>query len=151
SSSSACQLQAWPWSGSLFPDGLARTLPGAGVGPGALAAQGQAATVAQAAIAGQVHQTLDRHADFATQVAFDHELADFGAQALDFRLGQVTDLGARGHAGRLADELRTGTADAVDALQPDPDVLLGRQVDTCNTRHARISNWLAAEMVVPAE
>src|SRR5690606_27751993 len=59
-----------------------------------------------------------------------------------FRLGQVADLGVRRHARGLADELGTGTADAVDALQPDPDVLLGRQVDTCNTRHARISNWL---------
>src|SRR5690606_17948936 len=24
---------------------------------------------------------------------------------------------------------------------PDPDVLLGRQVDACNTRHNAISNW----------
>src|SRR5690606_31547981 len=129
--------------------GLARTLAGACIGPGALATQGQAATVAQAAIAGQVHQSLDRHADLAAQVTLDHELADLGAQPLDFRLGQVTDLGARGHAGGIADELRTGTANAVDALQPDPDVLLGRQVDTCNTRHARISNWLVARKRSP--
>ena len=116
------------------------------------AAQRQAATVAQATIATQVHQALDRHADFAAQVALDHELADFGAQALDFRLGQVADLGGRRHAGGVADELGTGTADAVDALQPDPDVLLGRQVDTCNTRHARISNWLVGRKgLLPAE
>src|SRR5690606_21568752 len=128
--------------GSLFPDGLARTLTGTGIGPGALAAQREAAAMAQAAVAGQVHQALDRHADLAAAVALDHVLADLGAQALDFGLGQVTDLGVRGHAGGFADLLRTGTADAVDALQPDPDVLLGRQVDTCNTRHARISNSL---------
>src|SRR5690606_10609061 len=126
----------------LLPDGLARTLAGTGIGPGALTAQGETTAVAQAAVAAQVHQALDRHADLAAQVALDHVLADLGAQALDLRLGQVADLGARGHARGLADELGTGTADAVDALQPDPDVLLGRQVDTCNTRHARISNWL---------
>src|SRR5690606_4950919 len=63
----------------LLPDGLARTLAGTGIGPGALAAQRQAATVAQAAIAGQVHQALDGHADLAAEVAFDHVLADFGA------------------------------------------------------------------------
>src|SRR3546814_3937613 len=80
---------------------------------------------------------LDSHADLAAEVAFDHVLADFGAQALDFRLGQVTDPGRRIHAGGFAKFLRTGTANAVDALQPDPDMLLGRQVDTCNTRHAR--------------
>src|SRR3989339_343288 len=113
---------------SLLPDGLARTLAGACIGPGALAAERQATTVTQAAVAAQVHQTLDRHADFATQVAFDHVLAYLGAQALDFRLGQVTDLGRRIHAGRFTDLLRTGTANAVDALDPDPDVLLGRQV-----------------------
>src|SRR3546814_2760660 len=50
---------------------------------------------------------------------------------------QVTDPGRRIHAGGFAKFLRTGTANAVDALQPDPDMLLGRQVDTCNTRHAR--------------
>src|SRR5690606_10852557 len=61
--------------GSLFPDGLARTLAGACVGPGALAAQGEATAMTQAAIAGQVHQTLDGHADLAAQVALDHVLA----------------------------------------------------------------------------
>src|SRR5690606_33688409 len=117
--------------------------------PGALAAQREATTMAEAAVAGQVHQALDRHADLATKVALDHELADFRAQALDFGFRQVADLGVRGHAGGVADELRTGTANAVDALQPDPDVLLGRQVDTCNTRHARISNWLVARKLSP--
>src|SRR5690606_8674222 len=121
----------------LLPDGPARTLAGTGIGPGALAAQRQAATVAQAAVAGQVHQALDRHAYLAAKVALDHVLADFGAQALDFRLGQVADLGRRVDAGSFAELPGTGTANAVDALQPDPDMLLGRQVDTCNTRHAR--------------
>src|SRR5690606_8768921 len=127
---------------SLLLDGLARSLAGPGIGPGALAAQGQAATVAQAAVAGQVHQALDGDADFAAQVALDRELGDLGAQALDFGLGQVADLGRRGDAGRLADLPGTGTANAVDALQPDPDVLLGRQVDAGNTRHgAALQTW----------
>src|SRR5690606_16122064 len=74
---------------SLFPDGLARTLAGACIGPGALAAQREATAMAEAAVAGQVHQALDRHADLAAEVALDHELADFGAEALDFGFGQV--------------------------------------------------------------
>src|SRR3546814_11101255 len=93
--------------------------------------------MAQAAVAGQVHQALDGHADLAAEVAFEHVLADFGAQALDFRRGTVTDPGRRIHAGGFAKYLRTGTATAVDALQPDSDLLPGRPVDTCNTRHAR--------------
>src|SRR3546814_1408672 len=109
----------WPCLFPLLPDGLARTLAGTGIGPDALAAQRQAATMAQAAVAGQVHQALDGHADLAAEVAFDHVLADFGAQALDFRLGQVTDPGRRIHAGGFAKFLRTGTANAVDALRSD--------------------------------
>src|SRR5690348_3014604 len=109
--------------GSLLLDGLARALAGARIGPGALAAQRQATAMAQAAIAGQVHQALDRDADFAAQVALDHVLADLGAQRLDLRLRQVADLGVRRHAGRFADLPRTGAADAVNALQADPDVL----------------------------
>src|SRR3546814_19789777 len=91
--------------------------------------------MAQAAVAGQVHQALDGHADLAAEVAFDHVLADFGAQALDFRLGQVTAPGRRIHAGGFAKFLRTGTATAVDTLQPEPDMLLGRRVDRGKTRH----------------
>ena len=60
---------------------FARAFAGACIGVGALAAQRQATTMAQAAVAAQIHQALDRHADFAAQVAFDHELADFGAGA----------------------------------------------------------------------
>src|SRR5690606_22991581 len=100
---------------SLLPDGLARTLAGTGVGPGALAAQRQAAAMAQAAVAGQVHQALDGDADLAAQVALDGVLGDLGAEALDLGLGQVADLGRRRDAGGLADLPRTGTADAVDA------------------------------------
>src|SRR3546814_17203919 len=89
----------WPCLFPLLPDGLARTLAGTGIGPGALAAQRQAATMAQAAVAGPVHQALDGHADLAAAVAFDHVLADFGAQALDFRLGPGPDPGRRLPAG----------------------------------------------------
>src|SRR5690606_14313092 len=42
----------------LLLDGLARTLAGTGIGPGALAAQRQATAMTQAAVATQVHQTL---------------------------------------------------------------------------------------------
>ena len=95
--------------------------------------------MAQAAVAAQVHQALDRHAHLAAKVALHHELADFGAQALDFRLGQVDDTGRLVNARRLAHLAGTGTANAVDALQPDPDMLLGRQVDASNTRHVAVS------------
>src|SRR5688572_5238643 len=77
----------------LLLDGLARTLTGTCIGPGTLTTQREATTVTQAAIAAQVHQTLDRDTDFTTQVAFDDELRDLATQALDFRFRQIADLG----------------------------------------------------------
>src|SRR5690606_32142981 len=98
------------WARSLLLDGLARALAGPGIGAGALTAQRQAAAVTQAAVAAQVHQSLDRHADFTAQIALDGVLGHLGANALDFRLGKVTDLGGRGDASRLANQLRPGPA-----------------------------------------
>src|SRR3546814_8160158 len=75
----------------LLFDRTARTLAGTGIGTRALTTQWQAAAMAQAAVTAQIHQPLDRHADLATQVAFDHEFRDFGAQTLDFRLAQRSE------------------------------------------------------------
>src|SRR6185312_3336049 len=55
----------------LASDRLGGALAGAGVGVGALAANRQALAVAQAAIAGQVHQPLDVDGHLAAQIAFD--------------------------------------------------------------------------------
>src|SRR5690606_30128276 len=106
--------------GRLLSDRATRSLAGACVGAGALATQRQAATVAQAAIGTEVDEPLDRHADFATQVALDRELADRLAQLFHFGLGQVPDLRRRIDPGFDADLLRPRAADAVDALQADP-------------------------------
>jgi hypothetical protein len=55
----------------LAGDRLGLALAGAGVGVGALAADRQALAVAQAAVAGEVHQPLDVHRGLAAQVALD--------------------------------------------------------------------------------
>ncbi len=54
-----------------FLDRAARALAGARIGARALAAQRQAATMAQATIGAKVDQALDADADFAAQIAFD--------------------------------------------------------------------------------
>src|SRR5438270_1523993 len=67
-------------------------LAGARVGVRALAADRQALAVAQAAIAGEVHQPLDVHCGFAAEVAFDLVvLVDRLADVEDFLVGQVLD------------------------------------------------------------
>jgi len=86
--------------------GLARSLTGARVGAGALAAHGQPFAMAMAAIATEIHQPLDRHRHFAPQIAFYREFLDVFANPIEFRIGQILDLAAslyaRGGADRLA-------------------------------------------------
>src|SRR5258708_4554860 len=62
--------------------GLARTLPGARVGAGTLAANRQSLAMTGAAIAAEVHQPLDVHRHLAAQVAFDGESCDLLTQVL---------------------------------------------------------------------
>ncbi len=69
---------------ALHADGFARAFARAGVGLRALAAHGQAAHVADAAVALDALQALEVHAEFAAQVAFDDVLAF---------LDRVNDLG----------------------------------------------------------
>src|SRR6202043_3111095 len=54
---------------------LGRAFSGACVGMGALAAHRQTAAVTQAAVASEIHQTLDVHRHFAAQIALDHVVA----------------------------------------------------------------------------
>src|SRR5262245_42187392 len=61
-------------------DGLARTFARARIGARALAADRQAFAMTLAAVAAQVHQTLDVHGHFAAQIAFDGKFADLLAQ-----------------------------------------------------------------------
>ena len=89
-----------------------------------------------AAVATQVHQTLDVHGQFAAQVAFHDKLADFVAQFLEFVIVQVLDLLVGRDTGCVADLLRTRTANTVDSRQADNGVLMIWDVNPCNTCHS---------------
>src|SRR6478735_9418259 len=114
---------------------LLRTLARARVRARALAAHGQSLAMTDAAIAAQVHQSLDAHRHLAAQIAFDGELADVLAQLVHLRIGEVLDLRVRRDACRHADRLRARTTDAVDRRQRDLRMLMVRNVYACNTRH----------------
>src|SRR5215510_3869192 len=76
----------------LAGDRLGRPLARARVGVSALTAHRQAATMAQAAIAAEVHQTLDVDADLAAQVALDEIVAvDHFADLQHFLVGELAD------------------------------------------------------------
>jgi hypothetical protein len=76
----------------LAGDRLGRALARARIGVGALAAHRQTATMTQAAIAAEVHQTLDVDADFTAKIALDQIVAvDDFADLQNFLV--ATDIG----------------------------------------------------------
>src|SRR3546814_5277466 len=71
---------------------LGLALAGARIGVRALTADGKALAVTKAAIAGQVHEPLDVHRNFAAKVALHGEVAvDQFADLEHFLIGQVLD------------------------------------------------------------
>src|SRR3954469_9352749 len=114
----------------LAGDRLGRPLAGTGIGVGALAANRQALTVAQAPIAAQIHQPLDVHRHFAAQVAFNLEVAvDNFADLDDLGLGQNADPALRRDA-ELVDDLARGMRpDSMDIAKADFDPFLRRDID----------------------
>src|SRR5215469_2974882 len=67
-----------------------RTFAGPGIGMGALPAHREAAPVAQAAIAAEIHQPLDVHGDFAPQIPLDDIIAiDHFTQLQHFLVSQL--------------------------------------------------------------
>ena len=122
---------------ALHADGLARTFARAGVRLGALAAHGQAAHVADAAVAFDALQPLQVHADFAAQIAFDDVFAFLNGMD-DLRkllLGQIFGADGRVNVRALEDLLRVDGADAVDVAQRDVDALVRRNFYSDNTCH----------------
>src|SRR5215211_7625551 len=113
---------------------LCRALAGAGIGVRALAANGQAAPVPQAAIAAKIHQAFDVHGHIAPQVALDHVVAvDDLADLQHFLVGELRDPSRLRNSHFGHDLIGLGGADAVDVLQRDHDALVGRNVDACDT------------------
>ncbi len=121
---SSCRRSAWP-----DPCGCGRWCGCADRGPAGPA-------VTQAAVAAEVHQALDVHRDFATQVALDLVVAvDRLADLQHLGVGQLVDAALGRDADLVDDLLGELRADAVDVLQRDDDALVGRDVDASDTGH----------------
>ena len=120
-------------------DGLARAFTRARIGLRPLPTDWQAAQMANPAVALDALKTLEIHANFAAQVAFDdvlaildgvHDLGEllfgqvFGADAgIDVRLGQ--------------DVFGIGGPDAVNVAQSNVNALIRGDFDANNTSHKR--------------
>src|SRR5450755_2287868 len=103
---------------------------------GALAAHRQSATMTQATVAAEIHQTLDVHAGLATQVALDHIVAvDHFTDLQDFLIAQLIDAAINGNLDLVHNLGRVLLADAMDVLERDQDALVGRDIHAGNTGH----------------
>src|SRR3978361_1284155 len=120
----------------LAGDRLGRALARARVGVGTLTTHRQTAAMTQAAIAAEVHQTLDVDADFTTKIALDQIVAvDDFADLKHFLVAELAapPLGLNLH---LRDDLgRVLLADAMDVLERDQDALVGWDIHAGNTGH----------------
>src|ERR1039458_13552 len=122
---------------ALHADGLARAFAGAGVGLRALAANGQAAQMADAAITLDALQPLEVHADFAAQIAFDDVFAllDRMDDLRELLLGQILRADRAVNVRALENFQRVGRADAVDVAQRNVNALAGRNFNTNDACH----------------
>src|SRR5438874_4507574 len=124
----------------LAGDRLGRALARARVGVGALAAHRQAAAMTQAAIAAEVHQTLDVDTGLAAKIAFDEVVAvDHFADLQDFLVAQLADATISRDLDLLDDLGRVLLADAMNVLERDQDALVGRDIHAGNTGHGLLS------------
>src|SRR3984885_15183884 len=124
----------------LAGDRLGRTLARARVGMGTLAAHRQSAAMTQAAIAAEIHQTLDVHAGLATQVAFDQIVAvDHFTNLQHFLIAELVDAAIFWNLDLLHDLGRVLLADAMDVLERDQDALVSRDIHAGNTGHGLLS------------
>src|SRR5437016_9176848 len=104
----------------LAGDRLGRSLARARVGMGALTAHRQTAAMTQAAIAAEVHQTLDVDADLTAKIALDQIVAvDHFADLQHFLVAELADATVGRDLDLLDDLGRVLLADAMDVLERD--------------------------------
>src|SRR5258707_6150652 len=124
----------------LAGDRLGRTLARARVGMGTLATHRQSAAMTQAAIAAEIHQTLDVHAGLTPQVTFDHIVAvDYLTDLQHFLIAQLRDPAVIGNLDLLQDVGRILLANAMDVLERDQHALVGGNDHAGNTGHGLLS------------
>jgi hypothetical protein len=116
----------------LLSDGhAARAFSGARIGMRALASDGKTATVAQAAIAADVHQSLDVHLDLLAQIAFDHPLlVNDCADAINFVFGQFAYAALNADASFSENLVGARTPNTVDVRKTYFGSLVCRKVHT---------------------
>ncbi len=92
--------------------------------------------MAHPAIAPQVHEALNTHRYFTTQITFDGKLRDFVAQPFHIGLGKLFNPDCTPDTSSVTNLLRAGAADTVNRGQRDFSVLVVGNVYPCDAGHA---------------
>ena len=116
-------------------DGLSRTLTRARIGLRPLSMNREPATVADSAIATEIHQPLDVHGDLPAQIALHQKLAYLRADALELSLADVFHTNVEGNFGCRQNLLGSRWTDTVDIGQRGLYLLVVGNVDTSNAGH----------------
>lgn len=120
----------------LLDNDAARTFASTGVSFGSLAANREAASVAETAIGAEVHEAFDVHAHDAAQVAFDLVLGvDNLADAAGFNFGEVVGTDVTFNIRFLEDFKRAGSSNTVNIGEGDVHAFATWEVDASNTSH----------------
>src|SRR5579875_3353108 len=121
---------------------LTGSLAGASVGVGALAADREAAAVAQATVGLNLDQALDVQADLLAEVALDLAfLLDDVTNLVELVFVQRGHLGERVNAGLVQNLQGAGLADAIDVRERNACLLVRWQVDAGDTGHGVPFGW----------
>ena len=133
---------------ALHADRLTRSLAGAGVGLRALAANRQAAKMADATVTLNGLKAFQIEPEFASQITFDHILAvlDCVDNLGELGFGQVLRTNRRVDVGASQYLDRVRGPDAVNVSKRNIDSLLARNFNTDDTCH---SLWLTLTLFVP--
>src|SRR5690606_37160255 len=134
----------------LVGDGLARTLATASVAPGALAANGQTAPVAQAAIAVDFLQSADVLHDQPAQGPLDRVgLLEMAGEIRNLVVLEVLGPGCRVDAEVLQNLLRSGRTHPINVGERHFDALFVRDIYAEETGHAELPCLLTLTLLVP--
>lgn len=97
----------------------------------------------QSAIAAKIHQSLDVHRHFATQIAFDLIIMiDVFADTQNFRLGKLIYSLRRFNSYACANLQRIGWTNAIDITQRYMQRFSRWNIYTCNTGHAALLKFM---------
>jgi hypothetical protein len=105
--------------------------------------------MANTAVTAEVHQALDTHRNFTTQITLDGVFANLGPEPFQHIFRQFADSLRLFDTGIRADLLRTRAADAIDIGKSYDSVLVIWNIYSCYSSHFR-SRFSAAKRAILA-